>query len=167
MQYLLPNNQYVRTGDAFELNGVQYPSNWISLTSDEEKQELGLQLVTESNSRADDYYYNVTSVLQGAVITYTNTLKDLTFLKKQATDAINRQAYSLLSPTDYMSIKALETSTTMPEAWKTWRESIRTSASNAKTAINASTDVDSLITASTVTWAHDPDYVAPSEGQPS
>jgi hypothetical protein len=38
---------------------------------------------------------------------------------------------------------------------------------NAKTAINASTDVDSLITASTVTWAHDPDYVAPSEGQPS
>jgi DNA-binding helix-hairpin-helix protein with protein kinase domain len=159
MQYLLPNNQYVRTGDAFELNGVQYPSNWISLTSAEEKQDLGLQLVTESNSRADDYYYIVTSVLQGAVITYTNTAKDLTFLKKQATDAINRQAYSLLAPTDYMSIKALETNTTMPDSWKTWRESIRTTALNAKIAINASTDIASLIIASTVTWANNPDYV--------
>ena len=65
----------------------------------------------------------------------------------------------MLSPTDYMSIKALETSTTMPEAWKTWRESVRTTALNAKTAINASTDVDSLITASTITWPHDPDFV--------
>lgn len=34
------------------------------------------------------------------------------------------------------------------------------SALNAKTAINASTDIDSLITASTITWANDPNYVA-------
>ena len=62
-----------------------------------------------------------------------------------------------------MTIKALETNTTMPEAWKTWRESVRTTALNAKTAITASTDIDTLITASTVTWPHDPNYVAPVE----
>jgi len=64
-----------------------------------------------------------------------------------------------------MTIKALETSTTMPDTWKTWRESIRTSELNAKTAIDASTNVDSLITASQVTWANNPDYVAPIENQ--
>lgn len=164
MQYFLPNGQYVRTGDAFDLNGSQYPSNWLSLASQQEIQELGLQLVVETNSRANDYYYNVTSTLSGATLTYTNTPKDLTFLKNQATSAIDQQAFSLLSPTDYMSIKALETGTAMADNWKTWRESVRTLASSTKKAINASTDIPSLITASTVTWPNNPNYVAPTGG---
>jgi hypothetical protein len=162
MQYLLPNGQYVRTGDAFDLNGSQYASNWLSLASQQEIQELGLQLVVETNARADDYYYVVTSTLSGATLTYTNTPKDLTFLKNQATRAIDQQAFSLLSPSDYMSIKALETGTAMADNWKTWRESVRTTAVNAKNAITASTNVDTLITASTVTWPNDPNYVAPT-----
>jgi hypothetical protein len=89
----------------------------------------------------------------------------LATLKTTAISGINAQAYSLLAPTDYMSIKALETGNAMADAWKTWRESIRTTALNAKTAINASTDIESLITASTVTWANNPDYVAPIQTQ--
>jgi hypothetical protein len=56
-----------------------------------------------------------------------------------------------------MSIKALETDTPMPSEWKTWRESIRTTAATAKAAITASTDVDSLIVASNVTWPTSPE----------
>lgn len=162
MQYLLPNGQYVRTGDAFDLNGLQYSNNWLSLSTAEELQTLNIQPVVITNSPENDYYYNVTSTLSGATLTYTNTPKDLTFLKNQATSAIDQQAFSLLSPTDYMSIKALETGTAMADNWKTWRESVRTLASSTKTAINASTDIPSLITASTVTWPHDPNYVAPT-----
>ena len=163
--------QLIPDGNQFTIGDIQYPSNWVNLSTLEEKQAIGMVDVVYG-TRPDDRYYWVTEsapvIANGVVeINYTSTAKDLADLKKTAITQVNTQAFSLLSPTDYMSIKALETGNAMPDVWKIWRESIRTSALNAKTSINASTDVDSLITASTVTWAHDPDYVAPSEGQPS
>lgn len=159
--------QLIPSGQQFTIGDIQYPSNWYQLATQEERASLGAVDVVYGN-RPDDRYYWVTEsapvIANGVVeINYTSTAKDLEGLKKDAISQVNQTAFSLLAPSDYMSIKALETNTTMPDTWKTWRESIRTSALNAKTAINASTDVDSLITASTVTWAHDPDYVAPQE----
>lgn len=159
--------QLIPSGQQFTIGDIQYPSNWYQLATQEERASLGAVDVVYG-TRPDDRYYWVTEsapvIANGVVeINYTSTAKDLDGLKKNAISQVNAQAFSLLSPSDYMTIKALETNTTMPDAWKIWRESIRTSALNAKTAINASTDVDSLITASIVTWAHDPDYVAPQE----
>jgi hypothetical protein len=157
--------QLIPSGNQFTIGDIQYPSNWVNSATSEEKQAIGMVDVVYGQ-RPDDKYYWVTEsapvIANGVVeINYTSTSKDLADLKKTAITQVNAQAFSLLSPTDYMSIKALETNTPMADAWKIWRESIRTSALNAKTAINASTDVDSLITASAVTWANDPDYVAP------
>jgi hypothetical protein len=159
--------QLIPDGNQFTIGDIQYPSNWYQLATQEERIALGAVDVVYGQ-RLDDKYYWVTEsapvIANGVVeINYTSTSKDLADLKKNAISQVNAQAFSLLSPTDYMSIKALETGNAMPDVWKIWRESIRTSALNAKTAINASTDVDSLITASQVTWAHDPDYVAPRE----
>ena len=159
--------QLIQEGSQFTVNDVTYSNNWFQLATQEEKTALGVMEVVYAQ-RPDDKYYWVTEsapvIANGVVeINYTSTPKDLTGLKASATSSIDQQAFSLLSPTDYMTIKALETNTTMPEAWKTWRESVRTTALNAKTAITASTDIDTLITASTVTWPHDPNYVAPVE----
>jgi hypothetical protein len=163
--------QLIPSGSQFTIGDTQYSSNWVNLSTPEEKQSIGMVDVVYG-TRPDDRYYWVTEsapvIVNGVVeINYTSTHKDLATLKTSSISEINAQAYSLLSPTDYMSIKALETGSPMPDTWKTWRESIRTSALNAKTAINASTDVDSLITASTITWANNPDYVAPVENIPS
>ena len=160
--------QLIPDGNQFTIGDIQYPSNWVNLSTLEEKQAIGMVDVVYG-TRPDDRYYWVTEsapvIANGVVeINYTSTSKDLADLKKIAISQVNAQAFSLLSPTDYMSIKALETSTPMADAWKIWRESIRTSALNAKTAINESTNIDGLIAASQVTWANDPDYVAPSEG---
>ena len=167
---IIQNNtiqQLIQEGSQFTVNDVTYSNNWYQLATQEEKTALGVMEVVYAQ-RPDDKYYWVTEsapvIANGVVeINYTSTPKDLTGLKASATSSIDQQAFSLLSPTDYMTIKALETNTTMPESWKTWRESVRTSALNAKTAITASTDIDSLITASTVTWPNDPNYVAPVE----
>jgi hypothetical protein len=59
-----------------------------------------------------------------------------------------------------MVVKAVETSTTVEPAWNTWRASIRTTAANAVTAINACTNVDE-VAALVVVWANDPNYVEP------
>jgi hypothetical protein len=161
--------QLISDGNQFTIGDIQYPSNWVNMSTPEEKQAIGM-LDVVYGTRPDDRYYWVTEsapvIVNGVVeINYTSTPKDLDALKKNAISQVNAQAYSLLAPTDYMSIKALETGNAMPDSWKIWRESIRTSATNAKTAINASTDVATLISASTITWAHDPDYVAPTENQ--
>jgi hypothetical protein len=163
--------QLIPSGQQFTIEDVQYSANWVNLSTPEEKQAIGMVDVVYG-ARPDDKYYWVTEsapvIANGVVeINYTSTTKDLAELKKNAIAQVNHTAFTLLAPSDYMSIKSLETGTPMPDTWKTWRESIRTSATNAKTAINASTDVDGLITASHVTWSHDPDYVAPTEGQPT
>ena len=159
--------QLVQPGTQFTVNGTTYSDNWYQLATQEEKTNLGIMDVVFAE-RPDDKYYWVTEsapVINGGVVDigFTTTPKDLAGLKSNATSAIDQQAFSLLSPSDYMTIKALETNTTMPANWKTWRESVRTTAANAKTAITASTDIDTLITASTVTWPRDPNYVAPVE----
>ena len=163
--------QIIQEGSQFTVDGVTYANNWFQLATQEEKTALGVMEVVYG-ARPDDKYYWVTEsapTVNGNVvdINYTSTPKDLAGLKANATSAIDQQAFSLLSPTDYMTIKALETGTAMADNWKTWRESVRTLASSRKTAINASTDIPSLITASTVTWPHDPNYVAPTTPTPT
>ena len=163
MFYCTQNQQYVQEGTPFEINGVQYPANWLNLSTPEEKTAIGLEEVIATNSREDDRYYWVSETLNGAQLTYINTPKDLTALKASAISSIDSQAYSLLVPTDYMdSRKANDSAYVPPAAWITWRASIRTQAATAKTAITASTDIPSLITASTVAWSHDPNYVVPT-----
>jgi hypothetical protein len=157
--------QLIQEGSQFTVDDVTYANNWFQLATQEEKTALGVMEVVYS-ARPDDKYYWVTEsapAINGNVVDigFTSTPKDLAGLKTTAIDQINQQAFSLLSPTDYMTIKALETNTTMPDTWKTWRESVRTTAVNAKNAITASTDIDTLITASTVNWPHDPNYVPP------
>ena len=158
--------QIIQEGSQFTVDDVTYANNWFQLATQEEKNALGVMEVVYG-ARPDDKYYWVTEsapAINGNVVDigFTSTPKDLAGLKTIAINQVNQQAFSLLSPTDYMTIKALETNTTMPDTWKTWRESVRTTAVNAKNAITASTNVDTLITASTVTWPNDPNYVTPT-----
>jgi hypothetical protein len=148
----LLNGQPLSPDNAFEVNGISYPSNWLRLSTLEEKTAIGITEVAEQ-PRPDDRYYWVTANPDG---TFTATPKDLTQLKANATAQINAAAHSLLTPSDYMAIKAAETGTALDASWKTWRAQIRTEAQTARTAIAAATDIPSLITASTVTWTLDP-----------
>ena len=158
MFYRAASNQYLHEGQPFEIDGTQYPQNWLNLSTPEEKVALGLQEVTNANAPEDDRFYWVSSTLNGAVRTYTNTPKELAGLKETWTKQIDQTAYSLLLPTDWMSIKAIETQTQMSSDWATWRNSIRTTASTARAAIAAAADIPALQTAIQVAWPHDPNY---------
>lgn len=163
MFYAKSENKYIVEGTAFELGGVSYPANYLNLSSPEEKTAIGLEEVVVVGQPLDPRYYWVSEQLDGATLTYTNTPKDLDSLKANTTAQINDAAHSLLSPSDYMTIKAIETGTPITDAWKFWRESIRTTASNAKAAVAAAADIDALIAATQIEWPHDPNYVPPAE----
>ena len=155
MFYSTTDGQYINEGQAFTISDVQYPANWLNLSTPEEKLAIGLEEVIATNSPASDIYYWVSSTLDKASLTYTNTPKDLAQVKTTAVSQVNASAYSILLPSDWMVVMAFETSTPIDPAWNTWRAMIRTEAANAITAINAATTVDQVATAVNVTWSLD------------
>ena len=113
----------------------------------------------------DDRYYWVSQdapvYADGVVlVNFTKTPKDFDQIKNTIIAEINRFADSLLAPTDYLVIKSIENGTVLADDWKTWRAQIRTQAQTAKAVIASATNVDELVAAKTIDWAHDPDYVA-------
>jgi len=155
MFYSTTTNTYIQEGTAFEINGIQYPQNWLNLSTPQEKAEIGLEEVIATNSPANQQYYWVSQELNGATLTYINNPKDLDTCKTNAVSQLRTTAYTMLLPTDWMVVKSVETSTPIPTDWNTWRASIRTTCENAITAVNACTNVDELAQL-TVTWPNNP-----------
>lgn len=161
--------QFLPEGTPFKLDGIQYPANYLNLSTPQEKARLGIVDVVYGQ-RADDRYYWVSEdapvVDNGVVkVNYTNTPKDLDACKAQALDAVKSAAYSLLQPTDYIDIRNLRD----PEYkldWMLWRDQIRNQASAQANLINDCADVAALAALPNVEWAHDPNWVAPAEVNP-
>jgi hypothetical protein len=161
----------VQSGVAFEWDGVFYPANWTNLSTPEDKAAIGMVDVVYGQQANDQYYW----VSQNAPvynaetnqvdISFTNTPKDLTSVKTSSVQQVNSIAYSILLPTDWMVVKAIETSTTVPADWNTWRESIRTTAATATTAIDSAVDVDAVATIMQgIVWPLSPDQIVAEQG---
>ena len=157
----------VTAGVPFEWDGVQYPANWCNSSTPEEKAAIGMADVVYGSQPSDTYYwvsadapvYNATT--NQVDINFTSTPKDLTSVKTNAINQINSTAYSLLLPTDWMVVKAVETSTTVAPAWNSWRQSVRNTATTAVNAVEGATDVDGVAAVmSSIAWPKSPDQVA-------
>ena len=145
----LLNGQPLSPDTPFEINGTQYPANWLRLTSIEEKNAIGITEVADPVGWDDRFYWGV------------DNPKDLTQLKATWTNWANDTVWNLLQKTDYMDFRHLsDTGYTAPTAWVTWRASIREQLKTVKSNIASATDVPTLQTAIAVTWTPDPDTVA-------
>ncbi len=166
MFYCTLDGQYIQEGQQFTIRGVEYPSNWLNLSTPEQKAALGLEEVVATNQPFNPQYYWTGEVLDKATLTYTGTPKDLTSVKTWAISQVNSTAYSILFPTDWMVVKAFETSTPVPHSWNTWRASIRTTAANAVSGIEAATNNDEVeLVMNTINWPLDPDSVLSQEAE--
>lgn len=163
MFYCAKENKYIVEQTPFVIDGTGYPADWLNHASAEDKATLGLVEVTYEGTREDDRFYWVTENRNGAVISYTNTPKDLSGLKAQWKAQINQNAYTMLLPSDWMVVKAVETSTAVAADWTAYRAAVRTAAAAAAAAIDAAADVPALQAAVQVTWPNDPNFVAPTE----
>ena len=157
--------RFLPEGIAFKIGNTVYAQDWLNLSTPAEKAALGIVDVVYGQ-RPDDKYYWVTElppVYADGVVTigYTSTPKDLAGCIKQAVDAVNAQAYSILLPSDWMAVKAFETGSVVAEDWAAWRQEIRTQAAQAIADIEACSDVEALAALPSVEWAHDPNWVEP------
>ena len=125
--------------------GVQYPANWMRLTSLAEKQAVGLVEVETPVAQVYDqrFYWGVDNPKQLEDVTDDdgNTTTGLKTLWKAKQNEI---ASSLLAPSDWRVIKAQETSTTMASEWTTYRAAVRTACNARQTEIDACADVEAL-----------------------
>lgn len=167
MFYSKQYNQYVTEGTAFILGDVQYPSNFLNLSSAEEKASIGLVEVQVVGSPSNEAYYWVSTTLEDGVMTYVNTPKDLVTVQESAVSNVNNTAYTLLFPSDWMIVKAGETGEPVAQDWKDYRAAVRTTANLARDGITACTTVDELAAfVAGIQWPHDPNYVLLVEPTP-
>jgi len=161
IQMLIP------AGTPFTWDGIEYPANWCNLSTPEEKAAIGMVDVVYGQMPNQTYYWVTedTPVYNAQTnqvdINFTSTPKDLTKVKGNSISQINNTAYTILLPTDWMVVKAVETSTTVSPVWNTWRQSIRTTAASAVSAVEGAANVDEVAAVMAgITWPPSPDQVA-------
>jgi hypothetical protein len=132
----LLNGNRLAEGTAFtDVNGNQYPANWLNLSTEEEKNSVGITWVADP-VRADDRFY-----WDGDI----NNPKDLDGLKTQFVTQTKDTAGKLLSQTDWVIIRKAERGVEVPSEVALKRTQIITEANRLEIDINASTTVENLI----------------------
>lgn len=128
---------------AFTHDGIQYPANWLRLSSLEERNALGITEVADAPSYDQRFYWGVDNPKQLDDATDENGIVT-TGLKTRWTATQNDTAGTLLHGSDWRVVKAKETGTNIPTAWKTYRAAVRTACNARQTEIAAVTTVEAL-----------------------
>jgi hypothetical protein len=124
---------------AFTHNGVQYPANWLRLSTLEQKEEIGITEAPEPAIWDQRFYWGYDA---------DNNLipKDHTQLVTLWTEQTRTTAGTLLSPTDWMITREVDNSTPVPEDIKTSRQNIRLLCNEKVNSIGITTTTGELAT---------------------
>lgn len=162
---IVQNNQIqmlVQPGTAFTYNDIQYPANWCNLSTPEDKAAIGMVDVVYGPQANQIYYWvsedaPVYDAQANVVnINFTSTPKDLDQTKASCVSQINATAYNILQPSDWRVVKATETSTPIDPTWNAYRQSVRSTADAARTAVTAAADMPAIEAAMQITWPTSP-----------
>lgn len=143
----------------FEHDGIQYPSNWLRLASQEDRDAIGITEVIEQ-PRPDDRFYSISGMkLDGS---WDYAPRDLDGLKKTWSAQFKQTAWTLLAPSDWMVVRKQENGTAIPAEWTTYREGVRQTCALAIEDIGLKTNIEDFIAAVTaVQWPTSPDSQLP------
>ena len=142
---------------AFSHNDIQYPANWLRLSTAEEKTAIGITEVADAPTYDSRFYWG-----DGTAKTLTDTnevdengdplldengdqvvtlgVKSILKLKEKAT------AGSLLAKYDWYVVRKYETSKAIPTEIKTYRTAVRTACATRETEIDNCADTAALVT---------------------
>ena len=164
------NGSRLAQGTAFTVNDIQYPANWLNLTTLAEKLAIGITEVAEV-ARADDRFYwdgditnpkaledkeesdengnplyvKVLGTVDGKPAMVDSTKRLVTKgLKSNFIAQVKDTAGSLLSATDWKVIRAAEGGATVDATTTAKRTAIRTKSNELEAAITACTTVEQL-----------------------
>ncbi len=140
-----------------DADGIQRPANWLRLSTERDRELLGITWVAYTSNNYDQrFYWSPTNPKQlndepavdaeGNELGYTQTGLKTLWKAKQ-----NDIAASLLAPSDWRVVKVLEVNTSfsaaktaLPTKWQTYRAAVRTACNTRQTEIDACADVAAL-----------------------
>ena len=142
---------------AFSHNDINYPANWLRLSTADEKTALGITEVADAPTYDSRFYWG-----DGTAKTLTDTnevdengdpvldengnqvvtlgVKSVLKAQEKAT------AGSLLARYDWYVVRKAEKSTAIPTAISTYRDGVRTACNTRETEIDACADTAALVT---------------------
>jgi len=148
---------------AITIGDVSYPQNIFMLWTSSELEAIGIYevIINNTNYKDPEYYINTNQTFafaSGKVTASYGTatpkqLNDTTDpdtgdvthgLKWHHNQVIINQAYGLLQPNDWYVVRESEAGTAIPADWTTYRASVRSTAADMQSKINAVTTVDQL-----------------------
>jgi len=142
---------------AFSHNDIQYPANWLRLSTAEEKTAIGITEVADAPTYDSRFYWGDGTAKK---LTDTNevdkngdplldengdqvvTLGVKSVLKAQEKITAGR----LLAPYDWYVVRKAEKSTAIPTAITTYRDAVRTACDTREKEIDACSDTTALVT---------------------
>ena len=165
--------QFINQPKSIVIGDVRYPAQIFTKWSKAEKEAIGIyEIITDSTNYKDPAYYINTNeqydfadnqVTKSWGTATAKSLDDVNAvdedgnpiiengvqvviegLKTQKKKIVKQQAAGLLTPTDWVIVKAKETGTNIPTATKSWRADVRTKSNEMEAMIDACTTVDEL-----------------------
>jgi len=152
--YQLPDGRTVSDSMSFILNDTQYPSNWLLLSSQEDRELLNIAGPLLEPPWYDQRFYWSPS-----------EPKDHTLLVAEYIAHTKRNAGSLLSDTDWYITRASETGLQAPQSVLNRRAEIRTLSNTKEALLEATTTTDELAAYVTGPTFNVWETPAPEEGE--
>ena len=125
-------------------NKVRHPSNW-HIWSKEEKAKYNIKEVIEDSPPDSRLYF--WSMSGGKIESWAKPLDDsegVVGLKTTLKNEVKFHQGSLLSQTDWAYIRHYDSGTEVPAKIETWRNAIRTKATEMEDAIDKASDIDGI-----------------------
>ena len=137
----------IRTPKEITVNGVQHPRQIFRRWSKAELAAIGI--TPASVVTPDGRYYNtgaetLTLVDGETVISYAETERDVGQLKENIISNIKSHVGSLLSSSDWRVIREADGGTAMSDAWKTYRNEVRTHGNSLESGVEAFASVEAV-----------------------
>jgi hypothetical protein len=131
--YQLPDGRTVSTDMAFTLGGIQYPNNWLRLSTSADRSTRGITGPLPAPPYYDQRFY-----------WGPNQPKDHAQLVEEYVGHVKRNVAALLSDTDWYLARQAETGASIPAAVLTYRTALRASSDTKEAAIKATANTDAL-----------------------
>jgi len=141
----LLNGNRLQEGTAFtDAEGNQYPQNWLNLSTEEEKNAIGITWVADPTPVDSRFYWNtdLPKALEDKLEEDGSTTKGL---KSQFVAQVKDTAGKLLNATDWYVIRKAERNVDIPNDVVTKRAVVVAEANRLETAITNASTVEALI----------------------
>ena len=156
MAFLLNGNP-LAVDVAFSHNDIQYPANWLRLSTAQEKKDLGITEVADAPTYDSRFYWGDGTAKalddENAKDAEGNLLKNpdgsqmvILGVKSVLKAQEKATAGSLLAKYDWYVVRKAEKSTAIPTAITTYRDGIRTACDTREKEIDACSDAAALVT---------------------